>query len=387
MAADTSTPTTSTQPLPLKPVSGGTVEPANRAAVAKDTFQTPRDPQGERFELRDPFAEVTYRARTLEDMAAKAAQLGATRFTAIAEDGRRTPIVKVGKGWQREEPLPARPERPLDLGPVQGDHSDRPDAAAKAKQAPDIAPKPERLDVKTLTTIDAEAERTALVARLKTELKDRYIIKNALVTVGDVPVGRTEYRFRGDSSRVAFTESTFRLATDTNSPSVARSMVDVAQTRNWKGLRVSGSEDFRRLVWLEASVRGVKAIGYEPNPADLEVLRREQQARQNNRIEPTKEPPAATTAAKTEKSSARGSGGRKAVVAAIEAVLVAKRVPEAQRTAVLAAATEQLAQRTRQGQAYQVKVYDKAAPPQRAPAMATPEPSRSQERAVAAPAR
>jgi hypothetical protein len=118
---------------------------------------------------------------------------------------------------------------------------------------------------------------------------DRYIIKRAPVTMGDVTIGRTEYRFRGDTSRVAFTESTFRLATDTNSPSVARSMVDVAEARNWKALRVSGNEDFKRMVWLEASVRGVKTLGYEPNPGDLEVLKREREARLVNRIEPARD--------------------------------------------------------------------------------------------------
>ena len=118
---------------------------------------------------------------------------------------------------------------------------------------------------------------------------ERYIIKRAPVTVGDVTIGRTEYRFRGDTSRVAFTESTFRLATDTNSPSVARSMVDVAEARNWQALRVSGNEDFKRMVWLEASVRGVKTLGYEPNPGDLEVLKREREARLVNRIEPARD--------------------------------------------------------------------------------------------------
>ena len=33
------------------------------------------------------------------------------------------------------------------------------------------------------------------------------------------------------------------------------------------------------MVWLEASVRGVKTLGYEPNPGDLEVLKREREAR------------------------------------------------------------------------------------------------------------
>ena len=111
-------------------------------------------------------------------------------------------------------------------------------------------------------------------------------------------------------------------------------MVDVAEARNWKSPRVSGHEDFRRMVWLEASVRGVKTIGYEPVPADLELLRREREARQVNRIEPDA-PASPTTAGK---ASARGSSGRKTVLAAIEAVLVAQRVPEKRREAIMAAA-------------------------------------------------
>jgi hypothetical protein len=239
---------------------------------------------------------------------------------------------------------------------------------------------------RVLPKFDAQAERAALVARLEAALMERYIIKRAPVTVGDVTIGRTEYRFRGDTSRVAFTESTFRLATDTNSPSVARSMVDVAEARNWKALRVSGNEDFKRMVWLEASVRGVKTLGYEPNPGDLEVLRREREARLINRIEPARDANSGTAAA-AEKASARGSGGRKAVLAAIEAVLVAKKVPEKQRAAVMAAATEKLAQRIRDGQALKVKVYDKAAPSQRPVVVPTPELHRTRQRAAPAPVR
>ena len=182
---------------------------------------------------------------------------------------------------------------------------------------------------------------------------------------------------------MAFTESTFRLATDTNSPSVARSMVDVAVARDWKALRVSGNEDFKRMVWLEASLRGVKTLGYEPNPGDLEVLKREREARLVNRIEPSRDATGDKAAGTTpaEKGSARG-GGRKAVLAAIEAILVAKRVPEKQREAVMAAATEKLAQRMRDGQVPKVKVYDKAAPSQRPIVVPVPEVQRTQERAT-----
>ncbi|HNU11635.1 MAG TPA: hypothetical protein PKJ45_09800, partial [Rubrivivax sp.] len=285
----------------------------------------------------------------------------------------------------RGEQRPAPPERPLDPGPARDEVPEAASAVA-AVGAGKATAQPEQVDAKAVAKIDAQAERAALVARLEAALMDRYIIKRAPVTLGDVTIGRTEYRFRGDTSRVAFTESTFRLATDTNSPSVARSMVDVAEARNWKALRVSGNEDFKRMVWLEASVRGVKTLGYEPNPGDLEVLKREREARQVNRIEPARDASSGAAAAPAEKASARG-GGRKAVLAAIEAVLVAKKVPEKQRAAVMAAATEKLAQRIRDGQVPKVKVYDKAAPSQRPVVVPTPEMQRSRDRAAPAPVR
>ena len=368
------------------PALGGTVEPANRASVAIERFQTPTDSAGERYEMRDPFAEVTYRANTFPEMVAKADQVGSTRIVAVAEDGKRTPILKVDGEWQRGLRRPAAPDRPLDPVPARDEVPEATNVVSMPGAAKAPA-QPEQVNAKAVAKIDALAERAALVARLESALMDRYIIKRAPVTMGDVTIGRTEYRFRGDTSRVAFIESTFRLATDTNSPSVARSMVDVAEARNWKALRVTGNEDFKRMVWLEASVRGVKTLGYEPNPGDLEVLKREREARLVNRIEPARDLSSGAAAAPAEKASARGGGGRKAVLAAIEAVLAAKKVPEKQREAVMAAATEKLAQRIRDGQAPKIKVYDKAAPSQRPIAVPTPEMQRTRDRAAPAPAR
>lgn len=362
------------------PIRGGTVEPANRAALTKERFQTPHEQPGERFELRDPFFDVTYRAKTFDEMIAKAGQMGATRFAAIDGEGVRTPIQKVNGEWQRGTALPALPKRPSDPMTTR---DDVPDVSAEPTAGPTAtknAPQ-DKATAKAIARIDAEAERAAMVARIESSLSERYVIKRAPVMVGDMKIGSTEYRFRGDSSRVAFTESTFRLATDTNSPSVARSMVDLAQARNWKGLRVSGAEDFRRMVWLEASVRGVKAIGYEPNPADMEVLKREREARQTNRIEPARDAGTGNATTANEKSSARG-GGRKAMIAAIDAVLIAKKVPEAKRQAVLAAASEQLAQRSRSAAVPEIKVYDRTAQRQVPITPPAPDLNRAQDRAA-----
>jgi hypothetical protein len=367
---------------------GGTVEPADRAQVAIRTFQTPEPEPGERFELRDPFTDVTYRSEQYQDMVTKADQLGANRFVVVDLRGQRSFVQKLDGQWQRDEPRePQRAPSPDQPGKPKTEPTP-PNTRAKGDFSPtkeQPVETPELAAAPSTSRIDTQAEREALVARIEASLVDRYIIKRAPVSLGDVSIGLTEYRFRGDTSRIAFTESTFRLATDTNSPSVARSMVDVAEARNWHSLRVTGSEDFRRLVWLEAAARGVKALGYGPNPADLERLKIERELRQINRIEPGRESNALPATANTDKPTGRGGGGRKTVLAAIEAILVANRVPEKRREAIMVAAAEKLAQRIREGQVPKVRLYDKNAPSQRTVVAPQQEQQRSRERA--APAR
>jgi hypothetical protein len=255
-------------------------------------------------------------------------------------------------------------------------------SVAKATAPVKARPALEKSDSPSGKDKDIQTERAAQVARLESALVERYLIKRAPLTVGDLSVGTTEYRFRGDTARVAFTESSHRLATDANNPTVARSMVDVAEARNWRTLRVSGNDEFRQMVWLEASVRGVKTLGYEPNTADLERLKIEREQRQSNRIEHLHSaalPKGSYPAAKT---SARGNGGRKAVLVAIEAVLVAKKVPQKQREAIMSAAADKLTQRIREGQTPRVRVYDKTAPSQRPVAPPLQEQHRGRERSA-----
>jgi hypothetical protein len=346
---------------------GGAVEPLKRASIAKGLFQTPHEAPAVRFELRDPFADVTYRARSLEEMVAKAEQVGAIRFTEIAKDGTRSSVLKADGYWTRAgkdrgiRPEPGQAARML------------PEQAARAADA--------HADVASTTTVDVDTERQQRRLLLERSLSERYLIKRAAIRVGEVQIGQTEYRHRGDPSRIAFTESAFRLSTDNDSPSVARSMVDVAEARNWQGLRVSGSEEFRRLVWLEATARGVRTIGYEPVPADHDLARKAQEARQLNRVERSAGAPPGTAGDAAKKESSRG-GARKSVLAAIEAVLIARRVPEARRQAVMRVATEELARRAREGEVHRVKIYDKAAPPpERVAPQRVREVQRSQERA------
>src|SRR5206468_493174 len=63
-----------------------------------------------------------------------------------------------------------------------------------------------------------------------------------------------------------------RLATEHNDPDVARSMVELAEAKGWDAIRVRGSEEFKRVVWLQASLRGMEVDGYKPRAVDVSKL-------------------------------------------------------------------------------------------------------------------
>jgi hypothetical protein len=66
---------------------------------------------------------------------------------------------------------------------------------------------------------------------------------------------------------------------------VVESMIDMVHAKSWQRIRVSGHEEFRREVWLQATVLGIEVSGYEPKAADLARLSNARQTRLENRIE------------------------------------------------------------------------------------------------------
>lgn len=372
---------------------GGAVEPARRRSPPAARLLQAPEASGERYELRDRSADVVHRTASYAEMVAKAGQLGASLFVAVSPDGRRTSIEKHDGHWQRGPQRPASTPRP-DPAPDPQEQARSLNASGAPRPAPPPAQgQPERAAGPVVGEPPADspdriadAETAARIARLEASLRDRFVIQRAPVALGDMAIGRSEYRYRGGLGRVAFTESAFQLATDTNSPFVARSMVDVAEARRWHTLRVSGHEEFRRTVWLEASLRGLKTLGHEPSTHDRDLLARELELRRANRVESARQATAPSGPGEQARPAAPG-GGRNAVLAAIEALLVAQGIPDVQRAAVMAAAAEQLAQRVREGRAPKLRLYDAATNPSRSPVTPAPERQRGAERSRATPVR
>ena len=63
-------------------------------------------------------------------------------------------------------------------------------------------------------------------------------------------------------------------------------MVELAEAKGWDAIKVKGSEEFKRTVWLQASLRGLQVEGYKPKAVELsklEELKAEQTRPDRNR--------------------------------------------------------------------------------------------------------
>lgn len=99
----------------------------------------------------------------------------------------------------------------------------------------------------------------------------------------------SEFRFKDQPSKIAFKDAGDSLKTSSNDSRVAIAMVTMAEAKGWKTISASGHPDFRREVWLEASLRGMEMKGYKPQQQDLKDLESMRERQQRNIIEPVPE--------------------------------------------------------------------------------------------------
>lgn len=89
---------------------------------------------------------------------------------------------------------------------------------------------------------------------------------------------------------MAFEDKGNRLETKSNSENIADAMVRIAEARGWDEIKVSGSETFRREVWLEAASRGMHVKGYSPTEQDKAELAKRVNEFEANQVEKDNKP-------------------------------------------------------------------------------------------------
>lgn len=69
-------------------------------------------------------------------------------------------------------------------------------------------------------------------------------------------------------------------------------MLDIAASRGWNDVQVRGDRDVARQVWIEASVRGMRAEGYQPTRDDRHAVEQRQVERREQGLDAPTAPPA-----------------------------------------------------------------------------------------------
>lgn len=113
-----------------------------------------------------------------------------------------------------------------------------------------------------------------------------------------------QYFLKDAPHQLAFEDIGPYLVTEHNRPDVVESMVDMVRAKSWGRVRVSGHEQFRGEVWVQAMLLGIEVTGYEPKAADLARLAEGRRSRMTNRIDVMEAAAAARDPADFRKASA-----------------------------------------------------------------------------------
>ena len=155
-----------------------------------------------------------------------------------------------------------------------------PDAATQQLRDAQLSLKAPPLDGRVTAANDPDiaAQHARAIKRpvaeedLSQALLTRYIVSREKQGLFDNGAAQFTFRSGEEQGRVAFVDAGKTLSTERDDKSTIRAMVEVAAAKNWKEITVSGTDDFRRNAWLEASLNGIKVRGYEPREADKQIL-------------------------------------------------------------------------------------------------------------------
>lgn len=87
-----------------------------------------------------------------------------------------------------------------------------------------------------------------------------------------------------DSGDVFFKDQGASLKTAKNDMDTVQDMLEVAETKGWSSIQLNGSKEFKRIAYIEATVKGIDAYGYKPNEKDLAIIEQLREERSHNTI-------------------------------------------------------------------------------------------------------
>ena len=99
-------------------------------------------------------------------------------------------------------------------------------------------------------------------------------------------IAGNEYYFKdqgGNVDKLAFKDTGKSLSTSLNSDRVTKSLVELAESKGWDDIKVTGHKDFKRQVFRSAAERGITVRGYTPDADDITFV---ESRKKQNTIQP-----------------------------------------------------------------------------------------------------
>lgn len=187
---------------------------------------------------------------TIEPVIQREAEKGASEAEQLVIDEQTRERLAQQRARDRAEAQAALGHQPQEAEPPK---------QAKEAEAPGVVDKPfkeNNVESDEILTAPKEPVRPVLPPEVEREY----------VNVG------SKYYSQKNPEVEAFEDKGNKLQTRSNSEQVASNLVKIAEARGWDEIKVSGTETFRREVWMEAAARGMEVKGYTPSEQDKASL-------------------------------------------------------------------------------------------------------------------
>lgn len=233
-----------------------------------------------RYELYDPTTDILYLRHTPEqiqqDLNGKV-----PFYFGITHDDERVQFHQTEQGWEAPAKAPFRqPEASVSEPQVS---EQRPSSAEPLPTEPPPPPKRAQTEPPPLPEPQPTTDRPSLSAgqpvldldyeRPPEAIKSRYVVAG----------GR--YISAENARTVLFEDKGKSLHTAKTDAQTIEDMLTVAQSKGWDSIKLSGTKEFKAMMYVAAESRGIRTRGYSPTPADKALLERVRSERALNTIE------------------------------------------------------------------------------------------------------
>ena len=90
-----------------------------------------------------------------------------------------------------------------------------------------------------------------------------------------------KYYFKDQKHILAFEDKGKSIVTQHDDDRVAKAVVKMAEAKGWHNIKITGNETFRREVWVQSEIHGIKVKGFTPRESDIALLN--EQTKNNER--------------------------------------------------------------------------------------------------------